>query len=111
MSWKKQSWIPSYLSLLAQCSVTLATNFDTCAAKLETEPIVCNDTFFFCPNGAKPEGNKTLITRMGCETFCGNSYDLYPRDDIIIRFILWILPVLILAAHFHYTTFGKWNTI
>src|SRR5947209_4019409 len=111
MSLKRQFLIPSYLTLLAQCSATLAANFDNCAENLKTEPIICNGTFFFCPNGIKPEGNKKFITRLGCETFCGHGYDPDPLDDIIIRFILWLLPVLILAAHFHFPTLGKANTL
>jgi hypothetical protein len=78
---------------------------------VKTEPIVCNNTFFFCPNGTKPEGNKKLITRLGCETFCGHGCDLDPLDNIIIRFILWLLPVLILTAHFHFPALGKANML
>lgn len=107
-----QFLIPWFLlTLLAQCSVTLAADFDKCLEVVKALPIDCSDPNFFCPKGEKPQGNETFITRRGCLSFCGNGIDLDPLDDIIIRFILWLLPVIILAAHFHFPALGWTNTL
>jgi hypothetical protein len=100
-----------YLALLVPCTLTLAANFDTCQRTVTTLPINCSDPNFFCPNGGKPQGNRTFITSQGCRFFCGHGYDLDPADDIIIRFFLWLLPVLILAAHFQFPALGWKNTL
>jgi hypothetical protein len=52
-----------------------------------------------------------MFSSIGCKRHCGRGFEYDNFADIIGRFFLWVLPVLVLAAHFHFLPFGNINSL
>lgn len=85
------------------------TDFDQCLVKLtQLAPVDCANPNFICvPN---QNISRPILSRQGCDSICGDSIDFDAWSDILDRYFLWILPVIVLAAHFQFACLGKKNT-
>jgi hypothetical protein len=50
-----------------------------------------------------------LLTLFGCESTCGNGYELWPADDTLLRITMWVFPAIVLLVHFHFAPLGTAN--
>lgn len=46
-----------------------------------------------------------------CVEHCGNGIDIWPADQIAERFTLWLVPAVVLVAHFRYPSISSANTL
>ena len=67
----------------------------------------CTLKDFHCKS---PKDPRPLLTLQGCTNVCGSWFDPDPADEVFSRFLMWLLPVIILAAHFHFAPLG-WKNI
>ncbi|ERF76030.1 hypothetical protein EPUS_01363 [Endocarpon pusillum Z07020] len=51
------------------------------------------------------------LTYQSCVEHCGNGIDIWPADQIAERFTLWLVPAVVLVAHFHYASISWANTL
>ncbi|KAI9766170.1 MAG: hypothetical protein M1840_006737 [Geoglossum simile] len=50
-----------------------------------------------------------LLTLSGCESTCGDGYELWEWDDTLLRITMWILPAIVLLVHFNFAPLGVAN--
>jgi hypothetical protein len=67
----------------------------------------CTSPDFHCTSSDR----RPLLTLPGCKRVCGSGFDPDKIEDVFSRFFLWLLPVIILAAHFHFPPLGWKNII
>lgn len=51
-----------------------------------------------------------VLTLQGCQTICGDGYNLWPSRDTLARLSLWVLPAIILLTHFQFPPLSAFNT-
>jgi hypothetical protein len=51
------------------------------------------------------------LSLLGCETLCGDGYQLWPLSDTFLRLVIWVFPLVALIAHFHFAPLGISNMI
>lgn len=61
-----------------------------------------------CPKNA---GNNPRFTLSGCLKHCGDGIQLDTFTGIVNRFVLWLLPVLVLVSHLQFPALGWRNTM
>ena len=75
----------------------------------------CGDPNFYCPSHLTPSISfnlsRPLLSQRGCYHLCGTGFELYSLQDNLARFFLWLVPLLILVAHFHFPPLGPKNTL
>ncbi|KAK0636441.1 hypothetical protein B0T17DRAFT_519154 [Bombardia bombarda] len=73
----------------------------------------CSDTAnqvcLFDGNGVLTNPNRIFITYEACERLCGDGYGLWETKDTLLRISLWVIPAVILIAHFHFPPLGPAN--
>lgn len=79
-------------------------DFDRCSKEVLKSP--CNDQIQCFP----PDGRRRTISLSFCEEICHDGFDLWPVDQTLARFSLWLVPAVVLIAHFHYAPLSMWNT-
>jgi hypothetical protein len=91
-------------------------NFKRCSedvAKLDRS--ACLDSDYYCRVDPKTsqllEPVRVLLTQEGCLRRCGVGFELWEALDSVSRFVLWLVPLFILIAHFQYPPLGWKNTI
>src|SRR6266487_5784140 len=77
---------------------TLAAYFSQCSPKVLNLNISDNKKQYFL----SLDPSRPLLTLFGCEQLCGKGYELWPVQDTLGRFVLWVLPAIILIAHYHF---------
>jgi hypothetical protein len=55
--------------------------------------------------------NRIFITLDFCEEQCGDGYGIWPINDILSRLSGWVIPAIVLIAHFHFPPLGSGNKI
>lgn len=66
--------------------------------------------FLFDPRtGQRIHPDRVLLTLEGCEEICHDGYGLWPAQDTLLRLILWLLPAVVLVAHFHFAPLPATN--
>jgi hypothetical protein len=68
-----------------------------------------NVDFVQCRNDPTLKGSTSALSLSVCETTCGNGIDVWPWDQILGRFVLWLVPTLVLIGNFHYAPLGFFN--
>lgn len=69
--------------------------------------------FQVCPLEPKPSSTAlslVILTREGCNHYCSDGTGLWPAKETMGRFVLWVLPAVILIAHFQFAPLSAWNT-
>ncbi|KAH8901699.1 hypothetical protein GQ53DRAFT_835371 [Thozetella sp. PMI_491] len=92
-------------------------NFDYClSTTMANMTQDCNDTAAqFCvydPITHQIE-NKGLIylTEPACERLCGDGFGYWQIQDTLLRLFIWLVPTLVLLAHFHFAPLGLVNDL
>lgn len=86
-------------TLLLYIQITFAANFPECLQIIRNvSNITTNETKYF----ASLELTRPLLTLAGCEHFCGTGFQFWPAEDTFGRLVLWVLPVTVLIAHYHF---------
>ncbi|KAK3939172.1 hypothetical protein QBC46DRAFT_438313 [Diplogelasinospora grovesii] len=91
-------------------------NFTACYNDI-IQPIAqnCSDTAnqvcLYDPNGVLLNPNRIFITYSACERLCGDGYGIWDTKDILLRISLWVIPAIVLIAHYHFPPLGAWNMI
>jgi len=87
--------------------VASAFSFSQCQSRVMSMNVTGNELEDFSSlDPARP----WLLTLSGCKQLCGDGFNLWSAEDISSRFTLWILPVIIIIAHFHFSPLSGWNT-
>lgn len=55
--------------------------------------------------------DRPLLTPAGCESLCNDGFQLWAAQDTLLRFVLWLLPVIVVIAHFHFPPLASSNVI
>jgi hypothetical protein len=69
-------------------------------------------TQFFRFNSARWQRigpDRPLLTLQGCERLCHDGYQLWSGQDTLLRFVLWVLPAVVLVGHFHFAPLPATN--
>ncbi|KAF2474428.1 uncharacterized protein BDR25DRAFT_392096 [Lindgomyces ingoldianus] len=98
----------SLLFTVAVFHVGQAANFKTCIEYLNGRKNDCSGPDLICP---QDKSANIKFTYPGCLSHCGSGFELDGIDDIIGRFFLWLVPALILGAHFHFPPLSTRNTL
>jgi hypothetical protein len=75
----------------------------------------CNDTETqVCPPdglGGITNPNRIFLTQAACENLCGDGFGFWDPKDITLRIFLWVVPAIVLIAHFHFPPLPWWNYV
>jgi hypothetical protein len=56
-----------------------------------------------------PDPSRAVVSLGGCERLCGTGFDLWPARETLARFILWVVPAIILLVHFRFAPLSLGN--
>jgi hypothetical protein len=96
----------SFLALVLYSRAASAFSYSECQARVLSMNVTDEQLIYFSMNPTRP----WQLTLFGCEQLCGNGVNLSSVKQISSRFYLWILPTIILIAHFHFSSLSGWNT-
>jgi hypothetical protein len=92
-------FIVSCSALLLYSQTTFAADFPACLPVIQNvQNITADEKQFF----VSLEPDRPLLTLAGCEHFCGTGIQIWPAQDTLGRLVLWVLPVTVLIAHYHF---------
>lgn len=106
----KPSWRKIIVQVFLKCFLIPAAkafqfvrnaNFDHCYLN-ETQPRNESDC-------ALNEMQYCVVSLSLCERLCGDGYDLWPAKETLSRVVLWVVPAIVLLAHFHFAPLGAGN--
>jgi len=71
----------------------------------------CSDADQVCvyDHGVLTNPNRVFVTEGACERLCGDGFGFWEPKDIILRVFLWVVPAIVLIAHFHFPALPWWN--
>ncbi|KAH0562466.1 hypothetical protein GP486_002840 [Trichoglossum hirsutum] len=49
------------------------------------------------------------LNKLGCETLCGDGFQLWPASDTFLRIVLWVFPMAVLVTRFQFAPLGPAN--
>lgn len=110
MAITSKSYPQSWLVLLAFAAFVECLDYDKCYPYLKLQKTNCSleNQDVLCPSSP---GDNPTFTLPGCLKHCGGGIQLDEFSGIVARFVLWLLPVLVLGAHFQFPALGWRNTM
>ncbi|KAK4186289.1 hypothetical protein QBC35DRAFT_274004 [Podospora australis] len=91
------------------------TNFSDCYHNYVSQISQnCSDPNQVCMNdtyGEITHPGLVFLSYGACLRECGDGYGLWEVKDILLRISLWVVPAIVLVAHYHFPPLGAWNTI
>lgn len=105
-----KSYLRSCLIFLTLAALIQCVDYGKCVIYLQLQKGDCSfeDPDVLCPKSA---GGNPRFTLFGCLKHCGDGIQLDTLSGIVGRFVLWLLPVLVLGAHFQFPALGWRNTM
>ncbi|KAK4162370.1 hypothetical protein QBC43DRAFT_356163 [Cladorrhinum sp. PSN259] len=90
-------------------------HFPTCYANFVSNiPQNCSDNRQVCVNdtfGDLTHPGQIYITYDTCLSECGDGFGLWDIKDVLLRVSLWVIPAIVLIAHYHFPPLGAFNMI
>lgn len=93
-------------------------NFTYCyqynVSTLNTSDLSDNKIQYFLFDSATGERirpDEPYLTLYGCEALCHDGYQLWPAQETLQRLLLWVVPSLVLIAHFHFAPLPAANSL
>jgi len=74
----------------------------------------CNDTanqVCIYEDGVLANPGRIFVTETACERLCGDGFGFWDPKDIVLRVFLWVVPAIVLIAHFHFPALPWWNYV
>lgn len=95
-------------------NVNFAYCYEYNVSTLNTSNLSDNKIQYFLFDSATGERirpNEPYLTLYGCEALCHDGYQLWPAQDTLQRLLLWVVPSLVLIAHFHFAPLSAANSL
>ncbi|KAK3320369.1 hypothetical protein B0T19DRAFT_434353 [Cercophora scortea] len=70
-----------------------------------------NQVCIFNGAGVLTNPDRIFITYQTCQRLCGDGYGLWDPKDILLRISIWMVPAVVLIAHFHFPPLGARNMV
>ncbi|KAK3689671.1 hypothetical protein B0T22DRAFT_462017 [Podospora appendiculata] len=70
-----------------------------------------NQICVFNHAGVLTNPDRIFITYQTCQRLCGDGYGLWDPKDILLRISIWMVPAIVLIAHFHFPPLGARNMV
>ncbi|KAK4229183.1 hypothetical protein QBC38DRAFT_118397 [Podospora fimiseda] len=90
-------------------------NFSACYANFVSKiPQNCSDERQVCVNntfGDLTHPGHVYITYDICLAECGDGFGFWDIKDVLLRVSLWVIPAIVLIAHYHFPPLGAYNMI
>ncbi|KAK3346153.1 hypothetical protein B0T25DRAFT_520629 [Lasiosphaeria hispida] len=89
-------------------------NFTACYQDIISKlPQNCSDTenqvCLLDDAGKLLNPNRIFVTYRACERLCGDGYGTWDTNDILMRVSLWVIPAIVLIAHYYFPPLGAAN--
>ncbi|KAK3989762.1 hypothetical protein QBC44DRAFT_369821 [Cladorrhinum sp. PSN332] len=90
-------------------------DFPACYADFVNKTLQnCSDDRQVCVNntfGGLTHPGHVYITYDTCLSKCGDGFQLWDIKDVLLRVSLWVIPAMVLIAHYHFPPLGAFNMI